>query len=107
MDKEIETEVEPWSNLALYAIFFVVAFIVWAFWAELDEVAVSEAEVVPEGQVRAVQHLEGGIVVSLLRKEGDRVSKGDELGRIELGRRDSNLAQIEIQKEALKLNARD
>ncbi|MGA0347242.1 MAG: HlyD family type I secretion periplasmic adaptor subunit [Alphaproteobacteria bacterium] len=103
MDKEIEIEVEPWSNLALYAIFFLVAFIVWAFWAELDEVAVSQAEVVPEGQVRAVQHLEGGIVVSLLRKEGDRVSKGDELGRIELGRRDSNLAQIEMQKEALKI----
>jgi len=103
MRKEFGPEAEPWRNVALYVIIFVLAVIVWAFWAELDEVAVSEAEVVPEGQIRAVQHLEGGIVISLPHREGDRVTKGDVLGRIELGRRDSNLAQIELQKESLKI----
>jgi len=31
----------------------------WAYYARLDEVAIASAEVVPQGQVKIIQHLEG------------------------------------------------
>jgi len=52
------------------------ALIGWSYFAELDEVSIAEGEVVPQGQVRTIQHLEGGIIEKILVKEGSRVVKG-------------------------------
>ncbi|MEE8273792.1 MAG: hypothetical protein V3R88_03845 [Alphaproteobacteria bacterium] len=35
---------------------------VWAYSVELEEVAIAVGEVVPQGQVKVIQHLEGGII---------------------------------------------
>jgi multidrug efflux pump subunit AcrA (membrane-fusion protein) len=36
--------------------------VMWTWYTELDEVASAEGEVVPQSQVKVIQHLEGGIV---------------------------------------------
>jgi len=46
------------AMLAISAV--VCAFLVWAGFTDVDEVAVTSGEIVPTGQIQTIQHLEGG-----------------------------------------------
>lgn len=72
------------APILLYSIgaFFICAFI-WASFAELDEVTRGEGRVVPSGQVKTIDHLEGGIVKNILIRDGDIVEKGQVLLEID------------------------
>lgn len=54
-------------------------FIIWASVSEIDEVVRGDGKVVPSGQTKIIQHLEGGIIDKILVKEGDEVDKGDNI----------------------------
>ena len=45
---------------------FMVVFLVWATFSEVDESVRGEGRVVPSGQTKIIQHLEGGIVADIL-----------------------------------------
>ncbi len=68
---------------ALVGFAVVVAFFVigggWAATAPLSAAAIASGVVSPEGSIRTVQHLEGGIIREILVREGDVVQKGDVL----------------------------
>ena len=55
---------------------FFIAFITWSFLSEVDEVVRGTGKVVPSGQTKILQNLEGGIISNIAVKEGDTVSKG-------------------------------
>lgn len=55
---------------------FFIAFISWAAFSEIDEVVRGSGKVVPSGQTKVLQNLEGGIVSSIKVQEGDKVKKG-------------------------------
>lgn len=68
------------SRLALLIIALTFGgFFLWASLAEVDAGALAYGEVVPDGRVRTIQHLEGGIIKAIRVRDGDRVKKGDEL----------------------------
>ena len=72
------------AHILLFTIFiFFVSFITWAYNAELDEVTRGEGKIIPSGQTKVVQHLEGGIISSILIREGMEVNEGEVLLRIE------------------------
>lgn len=54
----------------------IIAFTVWAGFTNINEVARTPGEVVPDGYEQVVQHLEGGIVEQIDVREGDIVEKG-------------------------------
>ena len=56
---------------------FFIAFLTWAFLSEIDEVVRGSGKVVPSGQTKILQNLEGGIISNIRVKEGDTVAKGD------------------------------
>lgn len=56
---------------------FFIAFLTWAFLSEIDEVVRGSGKVVPSGQTKILQNLEGGIISNIKVKEGDTVAKGD------------------------------
>ncbi len=62
---------------------FVVLFLAWAGWAQLDEVTRGDGRVIPSSQVQVVQNLEGGIVAEILVREGAIVTAGQTLLRID------------------------
>lgn len=66
-------------------IFFalIITIIVWANWAELDEVVVGEGRVVPASSIQQIQSLEGGILETLHVKQGDVVEKGQLLATLD------------------------
>lgn len=54
----------------------IIIFIVWASITKVNEVATAPGEVVPGQHIQSIQHLEGGIISTINIKEGDLVSKG-------------------------------
>ncbi|MDA7817774.1 HlyD family type I secretion periplasmic adaptor subunit [Sulfurimonas sp.] len=60
----------------------VIAFILWASLAEIDEITRGDGDVIPYGQNKVIQNLEGGIVESILVKEGQIVKKGEVILKI-------------------------
>ncbi len=74
----------PVAILMLFGvILFFVAAIVWAWWAEIDEVTRGQGTVIPSSQVQVIQNLEGGILKRILVKEGEMVEAGQILLRID------------------------
>ena len=80
------------------ALMAVVAFVAWAGWAKLDEVARGEGRVVTSGKNQLLQSLEGGIVKEIFVKTGDKVKRGDVLIRIDDTGFSSNLGEIEFKQ---------
>jgi adhesin transport system membrane fusion protein len=62
---------------------FLAVFFAWASLATLDEVTRGDGKVIPSGQNKVVQHLEGGIVAAILVREGQQVEPGEVLMRID------------------------
>lgn len=58
-------------------------FIVWANFAQIDELTRGEGKVIPSSQTQIVQNLEGGIVSEIYVKEGEEVKKGQQLLKIQ------------------------
>ncbi len=52
-------------------------FLLWAFFAPLSEGIVASGSIVVDGNRKTIQHFEGGIVRTILVREGDAVAAGD------------------------------
>ncbi len=95
--------VSGWRRAAWTAATVVAVAFAWASFARLDEVASAPGEVTPQGQVRVIQHLEGGIVEAIKVEEGDNVKKGDELMQLKLGTESVNRNELEVMIAGLEL----
>jgi membrane fusion protein, adhesin transport system len=73
-----------WRSIAWPIILLLTALLIWARFAQLDQVAVATGEVVPQGKIKVVQHLEGGIIEQIHVMEGSVVRTGDPLVRLDL-----------------------
>lgn len=68
--------------LVCTALFIAVA-LIWAAFANLDEVTRGQGKVIPSTKIQVVQNLEGGILSEILVKEGDFVDKDQPLIRLD------------------------
>jgi HlyD family secretion protein len=66
----------------------------WAAVAKLDKAVVAPGTITLDSNRKVIQHLEGGIVNSILVREGDRVEAGDVLLRLSIIEAGSNLRTI-------------
>lgn len=83
-------------------LFSVFAFIVWAMWAELDEVTRGEGRVVPFSRIQKIQSLEGGIIDRLLVAEGDLVKAGQPIIQLDPTRFRTSYQESVNQARALR-----
>jgi adhesin transport system membrane fusion protein len=100
---ESKARAKGWRRTAFLVVLAITALVVWANFAELEEVAVASGEVVPQGQVKVIQHLEGGIISHIYVAEGDTVEAGDPLLKLEQGISGSNQEEVLIELDALIL----
>jgi len=84
-----------WGGFAL-----LLAFLIWAWWAELDEVSTGSGTVVPSSREQVIQSLEGGILRELHVREGDLVESGQVLARL-----DPTLTESDLDETAARYRA--
>lgn len=72
------------SSVLMWTIIaFVIGFVIWAANSEIDEMTRGEGKVIPSSAVHVIQSLDGGILSELNVAEGDAVSEGQILLRID------------------------
>lgn len=84
--EDIDSLVFPYDNPEkIIHYFFIVLvagcvlFLIWSWFGKLDVFSIASGEVIPSGQIKKVQHLEGGIVKEILVKEGEFVKRGQKM----------------------------
>jgi membrane fusion protein, adhesin transport system len=82
-------------------VFFLI-FLIWATFSEIDEVVRGDGRVVPSGQTKVLQHMEGGIVSQILVQEGDRVSAGQPIYRLDQAFFTADLKEKDLEKISLR-----
>lgn len=100
---ESKARARGWRRSAFLVVLAIAVLVVWANFAELEEVAVASGEVVPQGQVKVIQHLEGGIISQIFVAAGDTVEAGDLLLQLDRGITGSNRDEIQINLDGLIL----
>ncbi|MGQ7957199.1 HlyD family type I secretion periplasmic adaptor subunit [Pseudomonas sp. SP16.1] len=109
-DTEFMPEVEgailedsPWlTRSTVWAVSAcLLAAVVWAHFAVLEEVTTGEGKAIPSSKVQVIQNLEGGIVSEIFVREGQVVDKGDVLLRLDDTRFLSNRGETEADRLAL------
>ncbi|NOD88284.1 MULTISPECIES: HlyD family type I secretion periplasmic adaptor subunit [unclassified Ruegeria] len=93
------TEATPGIRLyVLFGLFTLLAFvggsIYWAFASRLDGAVVAPASFVVEGDRKTVEHLDGGIVRSILVADGEAVEQGQPLIRLDSTEIDVDLSVL-------------
>ena len=84
------------------AVLITVVLLVWAAWAEVDEVTRGDAKVIPSRQLQVVQSLDGGVVQEIAVREGQVVEPGQLLLRIDETRATSGVRESAAQGLALR-----
>ena len=84
--------------------FWVIAvamFVAWAYFAQIDEIARGDGDIVPSGENQMIQNLEGGIIEEILVKEGQVVEKDQLLIKIDNQKSQSSFSTNAIKADAL------
>lgn len=72
-----------WTRGLTYISAFVAILLVWGMASGISSAVIAAGQFVVDGSVKKVQHPTGGVVAELLVREGDRVSEGDLLIRLD------------------------
>ena len=90
-----------WRPLAWTAIGILTAGAAWAAQTDLEEIVSTSGVVVPQSQVKVVQHLEGGIITMIHVREGETVEAGQPLVQLDLGSGGINTEELKVRVDAL------
>lgn len=88
-----------WRPVAWTVMILVTGSLIWAFTARLDEVTVAEGVVVPLGDLKVIQHLEGGIIQKINVREGDEVKAGMPLMQLDVASSGSDKSRLQADRD--------
>ncbi|MFT2092131.1 HlyD family type I secretion periplasmic adaptor subunit [Paraglaciecola sp. 2405UD69-4] len=99
------TEVPSLHRLIIWSLAgFMMSFIIWAYFSELDQVTSGEGKIIPSSQVQIIQSLDGGVLQQWYVQEGMQVTKDQPIARIDDTRFRSNLAEQKQEVDGLRAN---
>ena len=83
----------------------IVSFLLWAGFAQLDEMVRGTGKVVPSSRVQIIQNMEGGIISDIYVSEGDRVEAGQSLMQLDSTRFQTVFRETKVEYHSLKVTA--
>jgi adhesin transport system membrane fusion protein len=98
------TDAPPfWARVGLAVVsLLIVAFIVWAAFTEIDEIARGQGKVVPVSRTQVIQASEASVVQEIAVKVGQIVQKDDLIMRLDDTATTSTLGELEARARALR-----
>jgi adhesin transport system membrane fusion protein len=91
---------------AILIVGLLVAAVAWSAYVRITTVATAPGEIIPSGDERVVQHLEGGIVREIRVTDGAVVEQGEVLIRFDPTLRKAELDQVRAREAALTIRER-
>lgn len=80
----------------------IVGFIVWADWAELDQITRASGQVIASSRNQVIQVMEGGVLSDLPVREGSTVKRGQLLARFDRTKAEASYLESAAKAAALK-----
>lgn len=90
-----------WLYVVVIISIFAVVALVWASWAEVDEISRAEGRVIPSGKTQVVQAAEAGVVTDILVRAGERVHQGQQLIQLDDTTTSSSAGEVQARFLAL------
>ncbi|KIC09704.1 transporter [Leisingera sp. ANG-M1] len=91
------------SRIIYLALAAVLTFLIWAAFASIDEIVRGEGQVVSSSRAQIVQNLEGGILAELHVRQGDVVSAGQVLAKLQDTKFRTAADELQNQIDALEI----
>ena len=100
-------EDSPWfTRITVWVVSVcILSALVWAYFAQLEEVTSGEGKAIPSSKIQVIQNLEGGIVSEIFVREGQVVEQGAVLLRLDDTRFLSSRGETEADRQALLAKA--
>ena len=92
-----QTRIIIWGSLV-----GIIALVIWAYFAQIDQVTRATATVIASARTQDIQAIEGGVLTEILVREGEEVTKGQLLVRLEEERAQAAVANSASKIAALK-----
>ena len=91
------------SRIIILICGLIIAFLVWASLAEVDEITRGEGRVIPSQKTQVVQTAEPGVVKAIYVRPGQRIKQGDLLYRLDKTPTSANLGELLAKARNLKV----
>ena len=98
LDREKYKQTTRYQFYALAA--FGAVMILWSVLFEIDIVSNAEGQIIPLGEVKTIQHLEGGIIDKILVKESELVEEGQPLVILAATASEVEVDEVKVQIDA-------
>ena len=97
----------PWLSFLSVSLLagLLVAFVIWAWTSQLEEVTRGQGRVIPSSREQVIQSLDPGVLTEMLVREGDEVEKGQLLLRIDDTRASALFRELQAKNAALAASA--
>ncbi len=79
------------------------AFLLWAHFSQIDLQVRGQGSIVPSGQAKVIQHLEGGVINAILITEGQKVEVAQPLFQISNQQAESDSSELRLQSVAARV----
>jgi membrane fusion protein, adhesin transport system len=83
----------------------IISLITWAGFTEVEEIAITQGEVIPSKHIQSIQHLEGGIISKINVVEGELVNEGQIIFVLDGSSVKQDLSALEAKILSLKYQA--
>ncbi len=85
--------------------FTVILLVVWSAFANVDEVARVNGEIIPQAHIQEVQHFDGGIIKEILTFEGDLVNEHQVLVVLDGAGTEEDRRRLQVEQIMLEIQA--
>jgi adhesin transport system membrane fusion protein len=96
-----EDQRRPWLTLWISAGILLI-FFVWAAFSEIEQVTRAQGQVISSSRSQIIQSPDGGVLEQMLVKEGDKVSRGQLLARLDPTKMESLYLETRAKSAALQ-----